>query len=570
MVNFFLIVDANGTIQKVKFRSPSRNIYEGQSLLEILDDYTAVKVLSSLQRGPVRDNYDCYPLYLKAESSKMARGSLYLIKMEDYTIAMGLSGRANRDPVIKELIKAYNEDTKKRIKKANFILKNLNRDLQSKLARDSLTGLIGRHQFMVGIRSMIDSDPDKYGIFVYIDIDDFKEVNDTYGHIGGDQFLIEFAKRLKSMPLQNSMIIRIAGDEFGIFIYGLKSVDENDLNRIWEMLEEYLLKNPVIFNQIAIPVSVSVGMTLYGVDTDDVKKMIDYADFAMYQAKRKGKNQFQRFDKEEYKIQRVMKLQSKAVRQVLEERDLYHVYQPIVSSIDGKIAGYSALMRTNNNFFRDTADLIEHAFRENLYLELDLLSFNKLVQEKEVSEKIEDKLLFVAHGPYSLYRNSEIQHMRENIFRNRLVLEIVEGQMAKSEDIEEIIRNADEFGYHVAISGFGTGLLDDLGMLTSGPAFVKLGRKISENLDKDERKQNKVKRIVEYAHTQGTKVVIEGIETREEMEKAIELDVDYLQGYYLGVPAKDLPEEKIDVKAEIIQNRNEILARPDKKKVKEK
>ncbi len=567
MVNFFLIVDANGTIQKVKWRSPSKNIYEGQSILEILDDYTAVKVLSSLQRGPVRDNYDCFPLYLKSES-KMARGSLYLIKMEDYTIAMGLSGRANRDPVIKELIKAYNDDTQKRIRKANFILKNLNRDLQSKLARDSLTGLIGRHQFIVGIRSMIDSDPDKYGIFVYIDIDDFKDVNDTYGHIGGDQFLIEFAKRLKSMPLQNSMIIRIAGDEFGIFIYGLKSVDENDLNRIWEMLEEYVLKNPVIFNQMAIPVSVSVGMTLYGVDTDDVKKMIDYADFAMYQAKRKGKKQFQRFDKEEFKIQRVMKLQSKAVRQVLEERDLYHVYQPIVSSVDGQIFAYAALMRTNNDFFRDTTDLIEHAFRENLYLELDLLSFNKLVQEKEISQKIEEKLLFVAHGPYSLHRNSEIKKIKENIFRNRLVLEIVEGQMAKSEDIEEIIRNAEEFGYLVAISGFATGAYDDLGMLTTCPAFVKLGRRISENIDKDKGKQNKVRKLVKYAHTQGTRVVMEGIETKQEMEMAIQLEVDYLQGYYLGVPSKDLPGEKIEVKAEIIKTRNDMLsnARPKKAK----
>ena len=143
--------------------------------------------------------------------------------------------------------------------------------------------------------------PDKLGIFVFIDIDHFKEINDTYGHRTGDAYLQIFSKRLQQIDFSNKICMRISGDEFGLFLHGFTSVDETDMQNIWNEIETKVLSGPAIIDGISVPFRCSAGMAVFGLDTREVYDLIEYADFAMYQAKKKGKNQFQRFDMNLYR-----------------------------------------------------------------------------------------------------------------------------------------------------------------------------------------------------------------------------------------------------------------------------
>lgn len=191
-------------------------------------------------------------------------------------------------------------NTQRRLKKANIQLKQLNEVLNNRLVKDSLTGLVSRYQYREEIEITIKKDVNKLGIFVFLDIDDFKSVNDNYGHNIGDIYLREFADRLNKLKFSNTVCMRISGDEFGIYIHGYNKVTDEDINHIWCEIQEEVLKT-IEIDRLKLKVSCSVGMAVYGIDTREIYNLIEYADFAMYRAKKTGKNGYRRFDIEEYK-----------------------------------------------------------------------------------------------------------------------------------------------------------------------------------------------------------------------------------------------------------------------------
>ncbi|MBN2852270.1 MAG: GGDEF domain-containing protein [Clostridia bacterium] len=191
-------------------------------------------------------------------------------------------------------------NTRRLLEKSNSTLNRLNQQLNNRLVKDSLTGLVSRYQYMNEIEFIINEDPDKLGVFIFIDIDGFKQVNDTYGHAAGDQFLIAFAERLKKLPMENTIRIRIAGDEFGLFVYGLDYVTSKDLHNIWNQIRDFVLLEPIDINGNSLILSISAGMAVYGIDSKGIFEIIELADYAMYQAKKKGKNTFHIFNKSEY------------------------------------------------------------------------------------------------------------------------------------------------------------------------------------------------------------------------------------------------------------------------------
>lgn len=185
-------------------------------------------------------------------------------------------------------------------KKANHLLNRINQDLNNRLVKDALTGLVSRYQYRDEIERTISLQPDQLGIFMFIDIDDFKKINDTYGHHLGDRYLITFAERLKSLKLNNFICIRISGDEFGVFTHGYQKVTEDDTQKIWDHFKSVVLDPPVEMDKIQLEFRCSLGMSIYGKDTTEIYDLIEYADFAMYEAKKKGKNKYKVFDAAAY------------------------------------------------------------------------------------------------------------------------------------------------------------------------------------------------------------------------------------------------------------------------------
>ncbi|MPM44362.1 hypothetical protein SDC9_91040 [bioreactor metagenome] len=191
-------------------------------------------------------------------------------------------------------------NTERILQRERSKLQVVNKELNNRLVKDALTGLVSRYQYRAEIEHTIASAPKEKGIFVFIDIDDFKKVNDTHGHQIGDMYLIEFADRLQGIPLEGSVKMRISGDEFGLFAHRITGDVTDEMARIWDLIKSHILFGPIKAEDSDIPLSVSAGMACYGEDTTDIYDLIEYADFAMYKAKRSGKNRYAVFGLEEY------------------------------------------------------------------------------------------------------------------------------------------------------------------------------------------------------------------------------------------------------------------------------
>ncbi len=207
-----------------------------------------------------------------------------------------------------EEIQKLNNDlvnTQRQLQRANRKLEQLNLELNNHLVKDALTGLVSRYQYHSEMQGVIQENPEAQGLFVFIDIDNFKQVNDTYGHAIGDQYLVGFSTRLSSLFCKGvSIAMRIAGDEFGLYLHGMEAVDEAFLHQFYQTFTSHVTKDPIHTDAGDLPICCSLGMASYNKDTTNLFELIEYADFAMYQAKRAGKNSYCVFDKKTYEAEK--------------------------------------------------------------------------------------------------------------------------------------------------------------------------------------------------------------------------------------------------------------------------
>lgn len=188
-------------------------------------------------------------------------------------------------------------NTHRRLQRANRQLEILNEELNNRLVKDPLTGLVSRYQYRSEISRVIDMQPNEHGVFAFIDIDAFKAVNDTYGHAVGDEYLVAFSERLERLDFDcPKILMRIAGDEFGVYFHGISLIGDRFLTQFWDQFSQRVL-SPVIRTSAGdLTISCSVGLAVYNQDTTNIYELIDFADWAMYQAKRGGKNRCVLFD----------------------------------------------------------------------------------------------------------------------------------------------------------------------------------------------------------------------------------------------------------------------------------
>jgi len=359
MQNFFLEITGSGIIIDIKWSSPthlvtSLNIHfneifskkSGETLeillSELLTDADGFLTAEWIELNEENKSFNL--CFLKdenkfyvfgVESSDFIQGETalafkeivhnFMLTVKEY-IASNPFGSNTSTRFQFENIQSLNNqliNTKRMLEKANARLKILNDDLNNRLVKDALTGLLSRYQYRTEIESLIALSPEDKGIFVFIDIDDFKSINDTYGHGVGDLYLVEFARRLDSIPLEDKLTMRVAGDEFGIYVHGISSdvakgddIGNNDskgsfvefAQKIWDYIFAFVISEPFIAKGITMKFKVSAGMAVFGKDTTHIYDLIDYADFAMYCAKKSGKNNYNLFNKDYYLEQKGEKI----------------------------------------------------------------------------------------------------------------------------------------------------------------------------------------------------------------------------------------------------------------------
>ena len=332
--SFFVFTDFAGLIREIHWSDPIHLLHSGVEALPDLLDATGRVLLQEAMHACRKESQIWLDgLRLKELSEPL---DLCLLPQEDYILVFGFSagmcGQEDRNAdlggllvrllqVIQkfsgkavmasseaakrqfEQIQMMNNElmnTRRSLQKANAQLGRLNAELNNRLVKDPLTGLISRYQYSSEIQMAIGRHPEQPGLFCFIDVDDFKSVNDRYGHAAGDAYLVEFARRLQTLPLENTLAMRISGDEFGLFLYGRADITGEFQEQVWQTILQSVTGSPITYNDAEIPVSISLGMAVYGIDTQHVFEMFDYADFAMYQAKRAGKNRYCVFSRAEY------------------------------------------------------------------------------------------------------------------------------------------------------------------------------------------------------------------------------------------------------------------------------
>ena len=566
-MKILVLINEKNLIERIVWKDNYIKLKKGMSILNIFPDEAKMNIAKNLQSCLVSDDASTITSQINKNNEEnipvtifaMAiSGEIFLLIVDDEALDMNSQEdflRIHNDyanlvrkefkktvkdreiensEFIEEIHKLNNEliNTKRQLQKANMKLNMKNKVLEGRLVKDALTGLISRYQYWTEIEKLIEKDKSKQGIFVFMDLDGFKNINDTYGHSTGDIFLSEFANRLKKIDIENSIKIRIAGDEFGLFTHGYNQISKEITDGIWNKIKDNITSEPIVINGVEIPVSISCGMSAYGKDTKDINELIEYGDFAMYKAKNRGKGIYRVFDKEEYKKNNSIENRKEELIRIIEEKDFTHIFQPIYSVVNRDIIGYSAQLRVDSNNFKDTEELISFAYEIGMYRELDRASINNLnINYKNCSE-IEGKYLFVTHGPYPISDNFISDISLNCSDKIKVIFEMWMPINLEVKQMMIIKSEAEKKGIGISLANFGRNNSNDLLMLSCEPDFIRLNRELLDKAINNNDLKKAVKNISKFVNTQETQIIGDFIENEKELELLENLGINLAQGFY--------------------------------------
>ncbi len=409
---------------------------------------------------------------------------------------------------------------------------------------DELTGLPNRSMFRDRLEFEIRKAVRSGASFalLFIDLDRFKEVNDTLGHETGDQLLVEAAGRIVSSVRESDTVARLGGDEFTVILsdLGENAHVENIASTIIQKLAE-----PFILNDESAYVSGSIGITLYPSDAQEFSELLKHADQAMYVAKSLGKNRFAYFTPElqEAAVER-MRLIGELRNAVLND-ELHLAFQPIVSLVTGDIVKAEALLRWTNprRGAVSPTEFIPLAEETGLIHEIgDWVFRETAVWAKRWQEKRENFQVSFNVSPVQLMVQSDshawLDYLHEIGLSGRsLVVEITEGVLlnatATVSSRLEGLRNA---GIRLAIDDFGTGY-SALGYLKKFDIdYLKIDRSFISGIEKEEGDLELARAVAAMAHSLAMEVVAEGVETEGQKAALPIIRCDFAQGYLYSKP----------------------------------
>ena len=417
---------------------------------------------------------------------------------------------------------------------------------------DVLTGLYNRFSFQRHMDYLFEhSEQLKNAALVMIDLDNLKKINDAFGHDWGDNYIRQCGKCFQENVPEKTICARVSGDEFYLFLYGFDNQEEIR-QRLISMTSIMQHRTVLLPNGNKMNLSASIGISWYPQDSIYFDFLKKYADFAMYQVKKSTKGNLAEFDKALYEDEKHDRQMHLEFYQLIEKEQLTYHFQPILSAKNGEIIAYEALMRSQLATLKNPEMILRIAREENKLEDVERIcifksteTFYQLRKNKLVKE---DALLFI-NSIASVSLNDEDRERFHRYFshiQSQIVVEVTE---------EALIRKRETKGFSgmFALDDYGSGYNTEINLLNLSPKYIKIDLTIVRNIDKDFDKQQLVSNIVEYAHQREGYIIAEGIETKEELLKVLELGVDYLQGYYLSYPQLN-PQEVSNESIKTIEN----------------
>ena len=426
---------------------------------------------------------------------------------------------------------------------------------------DSLTELPNRVLFQDRLKQAISyaERNNRLLAVLFLDIDNFKRINDTFGHHIGDELLKGCAERLTgilrksdavSRQIMPDLFARLGGDEFTVLLTEIR--DTKDAARVARRILN-VLSRPFVINNRELFVSTSIGIVMYPSDGKDVDSLLKNADAAMYHAKGNGKNNYQYYMESMNASALEMLTLENDLRRAIEREEFILYYQPRMHIRTGKISGLEALIR----WVHPEKGLIQPATFISLAEETNLITY---IDEWVLKNAFRQGAVWQKSGYPSLYLSVNISGTQ---FKHDTLLDIVTESLSESglnphnlelEITESVLmQNAKStlsvlyelkrMGLNLSMDDFGTGYCS-FSYLKSFPLdIIKIDRSFITDINKTKADAAIVKAIIAMSHTLKLKVVAEGVETDEQLSLLREMGCDEMQGYLLSRP---LPAEEIN------------------------
>ncbi|WP_374967419.1 EAL domain-containing protein [Lysinibacillus sp. RS5] len=417
---------------------------------------------------------------------------------------------------------------------------------EKRLLTDSLTDVSNRFAYIERMDSLLESTSTishsvQHAVY-FLDLDRFKQINDTLGHAVGDTILVEVAKRLKTLLKNKDIIARNGGDEFIITLTNVKN-DKEAAN--FAELIIGTIEQPLDINGQDIFISTSVGVSMYPADGESTEQLIRCADKAMTYSKKNDLNGYAfYFDELKTDSQRVLLLDSE-LRRAIENREFELHFQPKISVENEEIQGVEALVRWNSERlgFVSPVEFIPYAEETGLIIPLSEVIIEKaceaVIEMRQCGYKIPVAInISSIHFKQQNFLES-IQSILEryNTPANNFEIEVTERTVMNSanETVSKLVR-LKKMGFKISIDDFGTGY-SSLSYLVRFPLdCLKIDRSFIQHIGSLDEKQAVVDAIIQMSHRLKMKVVAEGVEHAQQVDILRKMNCDIIQGYYYSKP----------------------------------
>ena len=415
---------------------------------------------------------------------------------------------------------------------------------------DSLTGLPNRMLFQERLRqALAQARRSKWMLgLLFLDLDKFKDINDTLGHHVGDQLLKAVAKRLGRCVRETDTVARLGGDEFAVILTNLDEAE--GAGRVAETIIASIA-DPFGLEDHEVVTSTSIGITLYPTDATDADQLLKNADLAMFRSKAEGRNNYHFYVAEMDAEVQARKVVERDMRLALGTDQLELHYQPLIELATGRIVGCEALLRWNHptRGWVPPAEFIPIVERTDLIAPLGRWILHRAcLQGRDwLRGGLEPMKIAVNLSPAQFKQSQNLVAMvaeildQTGIDAHMLQLEITEGIAMQNIDATiEVLQALRAMGTVISIDDFGTGY-SSLNYLKRFPVDkLKIDRSFVVDIGLHPDNAAVVEAIVNLGHSLGTRVNVEGVETREQLDFLLSHKVDEAQGFYFS---KALPAD---------------------------
>ena len=516
-----------------------RILIEGHELEELVTTSTAIKIEKD---KPIRT-------YIKSLRVMGAKNIIVFPILQEGTLRGALSLGFINTPSLDEEDYARATNFVDRLAVA-FTSVEREEQLFQQAYYDELTGLPNRHAFKNDLLNDLHKAKrdNKRGCVLFIDLDNFKKINDSQGHSAGDQLLKETATRIQRCLRETDLVSRLGGDEFAVPLYDISG--DRDIHRVASKIIASMAI-PFILGDRENFLGTSIGISIFIDDGDNPEALLMNADTALYQAKEQGRGRYVFFQQEMNQNAKNRVVLEADLAYAVQRNEFYLQYQPQVALNTRQVIGAEALIRWNHpkRGFVAPGEFIPIVEESALVLE---------VGNWVLREACTQFMSWRTAGttPQRIAVNVSIRQFMDEHFipvvtevlkqlempAECLELEITETLLV--EDIDNIILTLDKLsklGVHIALDDFGTGY-SSLNYLSRFPIdILKIDKSFIDHSATNENDRAIVKTIIAMAQSLGKETIAEGVEDAAQLALLEELECDYIQGYYFSRPL--LPDE---------------------------